>query len=68
MFVRKKKNRSGSTSIAVAQKVMGRINYLKTTGISSDEQEIELLFHQGQQYVNSLGGQRDICQLQQATQ
>jgi len=60
MFVRKKKNRSGSTSIVVVQKVAGRINYIKTIGISSDKQEIELLFYKGQQYVHDLGGQRDI--------
>jgi transposase len=60
MFVRKKKNRSGSTSIVVVKKVAGKINYIKTIGISSDEQEIEQLMHKGQQYIHDLGGQRDI--------
>ena len=60
MFVRKKKNRSGSTSIVVVKKVAGRITYIKTIGISSDEHEIEQLFRTGQQYVHDLGGQKDI--------
>jgi transposase len=60
MFVRKKKNRSGSTSIVVVNKVSGRVNYLKTIGISSEELEIERLFRQGQEYIHNLGGQKDI--------
>jgi transposase len=60
MFVRKKKNRSGSTSIVVVKKVAGRVNYIKTIGISSDEQEIERLYLKGHDYVRSIGGQRDV--------
>jgi len=59
MFVRKKKNRSGSTSIVVVKKVAGRVNYIKTIGISSDEQEIERLYLKGREYVHRVGGQRD---------
>lgn len=55
MFVRKKKNRSGSTSIAVVNKMAKRVIYIKTIGISSDELEIEQLFHKGQEYVYNLG-------------
>jgi transposase len=60
MFVRKKKNRSGSTSIVVVNKAYGRVNYIKTIGISSDEQEIEQLFRKGQEYIHNLGGQKDL--------
>jgi transposase len=60
MFVRKKKNRSGSTSIVIVKKVAGRVNYIKTIGISSDEQEIERLLSKGHEYLHNLGGQRDI--------
>jgi transposase len=60
MFVRKKKNRSGSTSIVVVKKAYGRDSYIKTIGISSNGQEIERLFRQGQEYVHNLGGQKDI--------
>ncbi|MBW8381486.1 MAG: IS1634 family transposase, partial [Youngiibacter sp.] len=60
MFVRKKKNRSGSTSIVVVNKVSGRTKYIKTIGISSDEQEVERLFRQGQEYLHNIGGQKDM--------
>lgn len=60
MFVRKKKNRSGSTSIVVVNKAYGSVNYIKTIGISSDEQEIEQLFRKGQEYIHNLGGQKDL--------
>lgn len=60
MFIRKKKNRSGSTSIVVVRKVCGKAKYIKTIGISSDKQEIEHLFRKGQEYIHNLGGQKDI--------
>ena len=60
MFVHRKKNRSGSTSIVVVKKVSGRSQYIKTIGISSDEQEIEQLLKQGQQYIHDFGGQMDM--------
>jgi hypothetical protein len=60
MFVHKKKNRSGSTSIVIVRKVSGKANYIKTIGISSDEQEVERLFRLGQQYVHNFGGQMDM--------
>jgi hypothetical protein len=60
MFVHRKKNRSGSTSIVVVKKVSGRPQYIKTIGISSDEQEIEQLLKQGQQYIHDFGGQIDM--------
>ena len=60
MFVHRKKNRSGSTSIVVVKKVSGRPQYIKTIGISSDEQEVERLFRLGQQYVHDFGGQMDM--------
>jgi hypothetical protein len=43
MFVRKKKNRSGTTSIIVAEKRQGELKELKTIGISSNNEEIEKL-------------------------
>jgi transposase len=60
MYVRKKKNRSGSTSIVVINKVLGKATYLKTIGVSSDEQEIQKLVLQGQEYIHNLGGQKDL--------
>ncbi len=60
MFVHRKKNRPGSTSIVVVKKVPGRTQYIKTIGISSDEQEIGQLLKQGQQYIHDFGGQMDM--------
>ena len=60
MFIRKKKNRSGSTSIVIVNKVSGKTNYIKTIGISSDEQVIEELYRQGQEYIHSFEGQKDL--------
>ena len=60
MLVHRKKNRSGSTSIVVIKKVSGRPQYIKTIGISSDEQEIEQFLKQGQQYIHNFGGQMDM--------
>jgi transposase len=45
MFVRKKKNRSGSVSIQIIKKI-DRVNkVIKTVGSSSDPAEIDLLYH-----------------------
>lgn len=47
MFVKKKKNRSGTTSVVVAEKSKGSYRELKTIGVSSDESKIEVrpMFH-----------------------
>lgn len=47
MFVRRKSNRSGSTSVVVVKKSHGKVCYLKTIGTSSDEKEIDELYAQG---------------------
>jgi hypothetical protein len=44
MYVRRKKNASGSTSVQVVQKVSGRINILKTIGSSMIASEIAELY------------------------
>jgi transposase len=60
MYVRKKKNRSGSTSVVVVDKSRGRLRYLTTIGISSDVDEINMLYHQGQEWIDHYGGQIDV--------
>ena len=49
MFVRKKHNKSGSTSIQILQKVGRKNQVLRTIGCSSDPQEIERLYQQGKE-------------------
>ena len=44
MFVRKKRNRSGSISVQIIDKSYGTYRVLKTVGSSSDKEEIERLY------------------------
>ena len=47
MFIRKKKNRSGTTSIVVAIKHAGKIKELKTIGIAKGASEIDQFYNEG---------------------
>lgn len=47
MFVRKKKNRSGSTSVVVSDKSGGVFTELKVVGVGTTEEEIHRLVVQG---------------------
>ena len=60
MYVRKKKNRSGSTSVVIVDKSSGKIRYLKTIGIGSDEQDISDLIIQGKKWIASRKGEQDM--------
>ena len=60
MFIRKKPNRSGTTSVVVIEKKKGKTRYLKTIGVSSDPKEINDLYLQGQKWIASQLGQRDM--------
>ena len=51
MFVRKRRNRSGSTSVVVIDKSSGKPKELVCIGISSDEQEIEALVSKGNDWI-----------------
>jgi hypothetical protein len=60
MFVRKKKNRSGSTSVVVVDKSNGRFRELKTIGVSSDENTISEFYREGKKWVATETCQRDM--------
>jgi transposase len=47
MFVRKKKNQSGTVSVQIIKKINRTNKVIKTIGSSSDPQEIERLFQKG---------------------
>ena len=47
MFVEKKLNKSGSTSVRIMQKVRGKRKCVKVMGCSSDAEEIGLLIKRG---------------------
>ena len=57
MFVRKKKNRSGTVSVVVADKSSGRFKELKTIGVSSDPDEIASLEVKARQWIDERSGQ-----------
>lgn len=60
MFIRKKKNRSGTTSVVVVEKKRGVFKELKTIGVSEDEDEIEKLVVKGQKWIATYLGEQDI--------
>lgn len=60
MYVRRKLNRSGSTSVVVAEKRDGNIIYHATIGVSSDENEIQHLIQEGKRWINNKLGQGDL--------
>ena len=57
MFIRKKPNASGSTSVQVIQKIHGKYKVLKTIGCATTQQEIEKLEFQAKQEIERLVGQ-----------
>ena len=60
MFVRQKKNKSGSTSVIVVREEKGRYKLVKTMGSSSDPQEIESLIRQGKEWIRRQTGMADM--------
>ena len=53
MFVRRKKNRSGTTSVVVVDKHGGKFKELHTVGVSCDEAEIDRLCRKGREWIKS---------------
>jgi hypothetical protein len=60
MFVRKKRNRSGSTSVQVISKSGGRYRVIKTIRAAGEEQEIARLVELGKLFVKRCGGHRTL--------
>ena len=60
MFIRRKKNRSGSISIVIIDKGRGKFRELKTTGTSSDASELEKLYVEGKRWIALIPGERDM--------
>ena len=60
MFVRRKKNRSGSTSVVVADKSFGRFTELHVIGVGTTEDEIRQLVNEGKNWIAHYGGQQTI--------
>lgn len=60
MFVRKKKNKSGVTSVQIIDKSSGRYKVQKTIGSSDDPGQVELLVARGQQWIKEYKGQQSL--------
>jgi transposase len=60
MFLRKLKNRSGSTSVQIISKTRGKYKVVKTIGSSSDKQQIEKLWYLGKQEIDRQKAQREL--------
>ena len=54
MFIRRKRNASGSISIQIIQKIAGKNKVLRTIGSSNDLMEIEFLIQKGRKELNEL--------------
>lgn len=57
MFIRKKRNRSGSISVQIIQKQHGKYVVIKTLGTSADEAEIDRLYKRAQEAIPRLFNQ-----------
>lgn len=57
MFIRKKKQRSGTISVQVIDKSSGKSRVIKTIGSSKDPTEVELLVADGRRWMAGYGGQ-----------
>ena len=60
MFIREKKNKSGSVSIQIIQKINGKSSLVKTIGSALDPQSIANLLELGKQEVYRLQGQNSL--------
>ena len=60
MFVRKKKNKSGSTSIQVIDKSNGCYRVIKTIGSSTERKAIEELYYEGQHFIKNYLNQQSL--------
>jgi len=58
MFVRRKKNRTGTISVVVVDKSQGRFKEIKNFGVAHSEEETEELCKQAQEWIFSYGGQQ----------
>lgn len=60
MFVRHKKNTSGSTSIQIISKERGRYQVVKTIGSAKSEQEIAVLKEKARQEIQAIQCQQNL--------
>jgi len=64
MFIRKKKNHSGTISVVVIDKSNNRFCELKTIGTSSDEKKIDEFCEEGKKWISKQSGKIDMLAAQ----
>ena len=57
MFIRKKRNKSGSVSVQIISKARGKYKVIKTIGCSQNEQELQKLVYLGKQELERISQQ-----------
>jgi len=67
MFLRKKKNNSGSVSIQIISKSKSKYKVVKTIGSGKTEQEIQKLYYLGKQELERLTLQSKLFELETDT-
>lgn len=60
MYVRKKHNRSGSTSVVVVRKTSGKYKEIKSFGTSTSEDELESLCIKASNWIKTYEGQKEL--------
>ena len=60
MFVRRKKNRSGTISIVIVSKAHGKFTEIKKFGVAETDAEADLLFLEAQKWLRTYGGQQEL--------
>ena len=60
MFIRKKKNRSGTVSVVVVDKSYGKFKELTTIGVAKDEEEASNLARKAHVWIEKYKGQLTI--------
>ncbi|MDL2247178.1 IS1634 family transposase [Bacteroides sp. OttesenSCG-928-J23] len=60
MFVRKKKNRSGTISVVVVNKSHGQFKEIKSFGVAQTESEAENLYQAALHWLRTHGGQQEL--------
>ena len=58
MFVRKKKNRSGTISVVVVSKAQGKFREIRNFGTARSDAEAEILCNEARHWLSTYGGQQ----------
>ena len=60
MFVRKRKNKSGTISVVVVDKSGGRFRELKTIGVCTSKEELSAKEQEARRWIDNYGGQQSL--------